>query len=199
MEIDPDYEIIHEQCRRLVGKEFVLSISFDSMVLPIGECPGLNNAVGSILEETIFLLLKKILPHIERGPKQKSPDYYNRGKYEYELKTFEKNAGFDISSYNAYIEQIIQENGLYRKIFDTKYLVFRYSLSECRIKIQRFWMLNIWNMINYTGKYPISIQNKHGVWFNIRPSSENGWTDKKREAKKFIHNLIESIRSCPIL
>ena len=89
-------------------------------------------------------------------------------------------------------------DGVYRKLFNTKYLVFRYNmLSNCKIKIQQFWMLSIWDLVAYTGKYPISIQNKHGIWYNIRPSSEKGWTDNTRTAKKFITAIIDSIRACP--
>ena len=197
MDFDPDYDTIKEQCQQLVGKDFVLSVSFDSKVLPLEDCEGLNNAVGSILEQIIFPVLKNVLPQFERGPKQKSPDYYNRKIYEYELKCFEKSAGFDISAYNAYIEQLALKNGVCRKIFNTKYLVFKYNLSGCKIRIQKFWMLNIWNLVSYTGKYPISIQNKRGIWYNIRPSSENGWVDKKRDAKKFIENIVKSIQLCP--
>jgi hypothetical protein len=197
MDFDPDHHTIKEQCQQLVGKDFVLSVSFDSEILPLEDCEGLNNAVGSILEQTIFLVLKKVLEQFERGPKQKSPDYYNRKKHEYELKVFEKSAGFDISAYNAYIEQLALKNGICRKVFNTKYLVFKYNLSGCNIRIQKFWMLNIWDLVSCTGKYPISIQNKRGIWYNIRPSSENGWVDSKRNAKKFIESIVKSIQLCP--
>jgi len=197
MDCDPDYNTIKEQCQQLVGKDYVLSVSFDSKILPLENNDGLINAVGSILEQIIFLELKKELPYLERGPKQKSPDYYNRKIYEYELKCFEKSAGFDISAYNAYIEQLVLKNGICRKVFNTKYLVFKYNLYGCKIRIQKFWMLNIWDLVSYTGKYPISIQNKRGIWHNIRPSSEKGWADNKRTAKQFIESIIKSIELCP--
>jgi len=199
MDFDPDYYTIKEQCQQLVGTDFVLSVSFDSELLPLEDCEGLNNAVGSILEQMIFLILKKKLPYIERGSKQKSPDYYNRKIYEYELKCFEKNAGFDISAYNSYIEQLVLPNGICRKVFNTNYLVFKYNISDCKIRIQTFWMLNIWNLVGYNGKYPISIQNKRGIWYNIRPSSENGWIDCKRTAKMFLDSILKSIELCPNL
>jgi hypothetical protein len=121
MDRDPDYYTIKDHCQQFVGKEFGLSVSFDSEILSLEDCDGLNNAIGSILEQTIFLVLKKVLPQFTRGPKQKSPDYFNRDKYEYELECFETTAGFDISAYNAYIEQLAHENGIHRKIVDTKY------------------------------------------------------------------------------
>ena len=40
------------------------------------------------------------------GPKQSSPDFFNNIEYEYELKCFKKNPGFDISNFNSYISQL---------------------------------------------------------------------------------------------
>jgi len=197
MDVDPDHRTIQESCQRLVGKEFVLSISLDYEIVPLEDSEGLNNAVGSILEHAIFWVLKKDLLYLERGPKQKSPDYYNRKEYEYELKVFEKNAGFDISSYNAYVHQLCLQGGVCRKLFKTKYLVFKYSLTGCKITLQNFWMLNVWDLVNCSCKYPIGIQNKHGIWYNIRPSHERGWTDSQRDAKTFIESIIKSVYSCP--
>lgn len=197
MKFDPDCSIIKKRCEQLIGKDFVMSVSFDSEVLPLEECEGLNNAVGCILEQMVFLMLRKELSFLERGAKQKSPDYYNRNIYEYELKCFEKKPSFDISAYNSYVKQLEHPNGLQRKLFDTKYLVFKYCLTGSKIIIENFWMLNIWNLVNSTSKYPISVQMKHHIWFNIRPSTENKWYDKKRHPKFFIENIIKSIKLCP--
>lgn len=193
---DPDYYIIKEKCQQLVGRSFEFTLFSGSEMIPLGHCDGFINAVGHILESVTFWTLKEALPRLERGSQQKSPDLRNR-EYEYEIKSFETNPNFDISGYDAYIHQLAADNGIRRKILQTKYLVFQYKLFGCKIIIKNFWMLNIWNLVGYDGKYPITIQNKRGIWYNIRPSSLSGWADDKRDAKKFIENIIQSIQLCP--
>ena len=51
-------------------------------------------------------------------------------------------------------------------------------------------------MINYTGKYPISLQSKKDMWYNIRPCS---FADMKPEktAEMFITQICKAIHETP--
>lgn len=198
MSTDPEQGIIREQCRALISKTFVLSVSLDDHEhIPLEDCEGMNNAVGSILEQVVLVLLQRHLPAFVGGPRQRSPDYYNRGIYEYELKCFQNNPSFDLANYDAYVAQLCQDNGIRRKLFDTTYLVFQYECAGSRIQIRQFWMLQIWDLVSYHGRYPLSIQNKRGIWYNLRPSSVKGWADSGKNAHRFLYHLIGSIRLCP--
>ena len=80
----------------------------------------------------------------------------------------------------------------------TKYLVFEYEItSDGRIYIKKFHCLNIWDIVEYNNKYPISIQNKVNYWCNIRPSKVIGWTDKSKTPRMFIEGIIESLDKTP--
>ena len=37
---------------------------------------------------------------------------------------------FDVSNFHSYIDQLCQPNGVYRKLFLTKYLIFKYGINK---------------------------------------------------------------------
>ena len=58
-------------------------------------------------------------------------------------------------------------------MYKTQYLIFKYNLNDGVITITNFKLCKVWQLINYTGKHPISLQCKKGMWYNIRPCSFN--------------------------
>jgi hypothetical protein len=156
------------------------------------------NAVGDIVETIFFPILKKELVDLEEGPKQSSPDFYGMNKeYEFELKVFMKNPGFDIGNFVSYINQLCEIDGVYRKIYKTKYLIFEYFINDDQIIIKKFHYLNVYNLVSYIGKYPISMQVKKNNWYNIRPDNVNNWYNEDKTPHKFIENIIKCINLCP--
>lgn len=196
IENDPDLQTLCSVCHKFIGKKCKLLAIFDydDKTTPISNC----NIVGDVLENVFYQRLREKLPLFKNGPKQKSPDFWNRNKkYEYELKCFTKSPSFDLSNFRSYITQLCETNGVYRKLFQTKYLIFEYSMNKNIVTIERFNLLNIWNIVGYNGKYPITLQNKNNMWYNIRPASMRTWGDKSKNADKFIENIILSIKQCP--
>ena len=195
---DPDSNKINDLCKNLIGAKininYAITLNNNQMNGIINNC----NITGDILENIIYPYIKDHINSFEEGPKQSSPDYWNNSKmYEWELKTFMNSPGFDISNFISYINQLIEPNGLMRKLLKTKYLIFKYSISNNTILIEDFIMCNVWNLINYNGKYPISLQNKKGTWYNIRPCSFNEIKNKSKTPDIFINKIIEAIRVCP--
>lgn len=162
------------------------------------------NAIGDILEDVFFPIIKDAIPEFTEGPKQASPDYYvicDDKKYEFEQKVFLQNPGFDIGNFSSYVDQLCKEDGVYKKLFMTKYLVFEYSMTDDKennnIIIKKFHYLNVYNLVSYKGKYPISMQVKRNIWYNIRPDSVKNWYLPEKTPKLFIDKIIESIELCP--
>jgi hypothetical protein len=195
---DPDLKIIENICKNMIGKKIKLFAKFDKNMINLCELIDINNSIGCILQSIMFNIFQKNINTFESGPKQKSPDFINRKIFEYELKCFEKNPNFDISAYVCFVNQLIKNYGLQRKLY-TKYLIFEYILDTNFIIIKNVYIKNIWNLINYSGKYPISVQNKKNIWYNIRPSCKNNWNDLNKTPKLFIKKMIQSIQQCPNL
>ena len=57
------------------------------------------------------------------------------------------NPNFDISNFNSYITQLTEN--LERKMYKTKYLIFKYKIDETFINILDFKLCSIWEIINY--------------------------------------------------
>jgi hypothetical protein len=195
--IDPDTKDIEKVCKSLIGAKIHINYTItlkngDINTGIINNC----NIVGNYMENILLPLLKNQITTINEGPKQKSPDFYNRNYlYEYELKCFHMNPNFDISNYISYIYQL--DKDLIRKLYRTQYLIFKYSLKKKYIIIDDFKLCNVSNLISYTGKYPISLQNKNGMWYNIRPCSFNNIYNKTNNYALFIQKICESILICP--
>jgi hypothetical protein len=92
----PNSEILINICKSFKEQEIILTAIFMGRTIPIYNC----NAVGDILEDIFYPLIKNKLDDFEKGPKQASPDYYGINKYfEFEQKVFMKNPNFDIGNF----------------------------------------------------------------------------------------------------
>ena len=195
--LNNDYEHSNkliEICKSFENKKIELFAKFLDEIIPIYDA----NIVGNIFEDVFFPIIKKHLDDFERGPKQASPDYYGSNKkFEFELKAFTHAPGFDIGNFMSYVNHICIDKGLLRKLFNTKYLIFEYEINDKHIKILKFHYLNVYNLVSYSGKYPISLQVKNNIWYNIRSDSVKKWYLKEKDYHIFIKNLIECINICP--
>lgn len=194
--IDKDFQSLNKLCKSFINHNVKLTalFSYDKKYTFVSNC----NAVGDILEEIFFERFKKVSPTIKVGPKQSSPDFWTHNKeFEYEMKVFTKNPSFDVSNFSSYISQLVEKNGVFRKLFQTKYIVFEYEIKNNTIIIKNFKALNVWNLVGYDGKYPISIQSKRNMWYNIRPSPIKDWSNQNKTPTKFVKNIIKAIKECP--
>ena len=79
MESDPDTQKIKTICESLVGSKIHFGFT---ITLPLGETQSgkINNCniIGDCMENILFPFIKSEMPTFEEGPKQASPDFYNR-------------------------------------------------------------------------------------------------------------------------
>lgn len=196
---DPDIKDIHNIGNTMVGSEIklVYEIKLPSGVIinnPIDNC----NITGNCIESIFIPMLKKEINTIEVNIQQKSPDFWNRNKeYEYEIKCFKGSPSFDISAFICYINQLYEKNGVLRKLYRTKYLIFEYKIQKSVVKIVNFWLLDIWNLIGFNGKYPITLQCKKNTWWNIRPCAIKDWKNMSKDRNLFFQQIIKAIENCP--
>ena len=195
MSIDPNTSEIKQICESLVGCKINIgfTITLKSGGTLSGEIDNCN-IIGDCMEDILYPFISKNIPTFEKGPKQASPDFYNSKIWEWELKCFSNTPGFDISNFSSYISQL--EENLERKMYKTQYLIFKYNLIDGVITITDFKMCNVWEIINYNGKYPISLQCKKGMWYNIRPCSFNDMK-KDKTPLMFIQKMCEAINKTP--
>ena len=190
----PNKEILINLCSSFEEQDISLTATFMGKTIAICNC----NAVGDILEEIFYPILKEKIDDFEEGPKQASPDYYGINKtFEFEQKVFMRTPNFDIGNFTSYVNMLCEDNGVYKKLFKTKYLVFEYTIANEKITIKKFHYLNVYNLVGYSGKHPITMQIKKNMWYNIRPDSVNRWYCPTKTPQLFIDKIIECINKCP--
>lgn len=193
--IDKDLQKIKEVCEKFVNHKVTVNVgfSFDNETYPLKDI----NAAGTILEDVFIRTLSKKID-ITKGPNQASPDFFTADKkYEYEIKCYTNSPSFDISNFNSYINQLETTGGVYRKIFKTKYLVFEYKEESDKITITDFILLNTWDIMGYSGTYPLSLQNRNKQWLNLRPCGKSKWNDKSKTPRLLFEKIIDAIDICP--
>lgn len=192
-EYDNDHVLI-ASCKSFEEQELTLTALFMGKRIPIYNC----NAVGDILEDVFYPLIKDKIDDFEIGPKQASPDYYGSNKnFEFEQKVFMKQPKFDIGNFTSYVNMLCEDGGVLKKVFNTKYIIFEYVINNENIKIIKFHYLNVYNLVGYSGKNPITMQIKKNVWYNIRPESVKNWYSTQKTPQLFIEKIIECINNCP--
>jgi hypothetical protein len=189
----PNSEILRNICKSFEDNEILLTAIFMGKSITIYNC----NAIGIILEDIFYPFIKEKLEDFEKGPKQASPDYYGLNKsFEFEQKVFMKNPSFDIGNFTSYINMLCDDDGVYKKLFKTKYLIFEYIIINQKIKIIKFHYLNVYNLVGYSGKTPITMQIKKNIWYNIRPDNVKKWYCSSKTPQLFINKIIECINNC---
>jgi hypothetical protein len=189
----PHIESLRTMCKGFIGEKINLITTFKGRSIPINNV----NIVGDLLEDVFFPFYKDACPDFEEGPKQESPDFFAYDKeFQFEQKVFCGSPGFDISNFTSLVHQISKPGGLIRKLFKTKYLVYEYTSDRCDFIIKDFWLLNIWDLPVYDKTYPISVQVKKNMWYNLRPGAKSGWRDSTKTPSKFLEKLISCIDIC---
>ena len=82
-------------------------------------------------------------------------------------------------------------------MYRTQYLIFKYDLKDGVITITDFKLSNVWQIINYNGKYPISLQSKKSMWYNIRPCCFNDMNAADKTPTMFIKAITEAVDKTP--
>jgi hypothetical protein len=188
-------ERLLEICRSLIGRTFGCTIDIDNEEESVNFSD--PNIVGSMVE-TILERKMLSIEDIKKGPPQSKPDFYAQNQEHFlEVKAYLGSPGFDISNISSYIDDMSKPNGVMKHLFQTSYLVFEYGKCGTRWKFLSFHCLSVWSLIGYDNTYPLSVQVKRGMWYNLRPCALSGWKDTKKTPFRFIEGVLSCIRVCP--
>ena len=89
-----------------------------------------------------------------------------------EVKAFNYNAspGFDIANFESYCTSLLTAPNR----INADYLIFGYSMVGSVIRIERVWLKKIWQITCSSSDWPLKVQVKRGMIYNIRPSKWYG-------------------------
>ena len=181
-------------CNSFVNQPLRLTANFMGCDIPVSD----PNVVGNVFETVAWHGGLKNIGDVEEGPLQDPPDFYAQNReFQLEMKVFRGSPGFDLSNFNSYVKQLCEEGGVMKKLFRTNYLVFKYATEGDVSVIKTFHYLSVWNLVEYGGTHPLTVQVKAGTWYNLRPGAASGWTDATKTPARLIDGICACIEACP--
>lgn len=179
---------------KLVGQKGSISFTLKDLTVQIES----KDTVGNLLQDWLTTWMDQEGIDFEVNPNsQKFPDIYlNRGdrkKGLLEVKSFDwkRGAGFDLANFESYCNSLLTD--AYR--LDSDYLIMAYEMNKTEIVIKDVWLKRIWEISGPSSPYPVKVQEKKKVIYNLRPVSWYSERSKFRpftSKEEFLHALNET-------
>ena len=145
-----------------------------------------NDAVGTLLQSWLENWLKDKKYFFKKpSNSQERPDIYLKKKNKIdgllEVKAFYKSPGFDLQSWNAFLNLLlVNPNHIY-----ADYLIFDYDIIDNKyFIIENIFLKKIWELSKPMGskakvQWPVNVQYKNNEIVNLRPISAKDMKENK--------------------
>lgn len=159
-----------------------------------------KDAIGDLLQEWLreWLILNNFY---FRQPKntQAFPDFLlseSDNSNFLELKAFDADASpaFDIANFDSYCTSLL----LVPERIEADYLIFSYKMVDSVLSIDNVWLKKVWEITSLTKKNTITLQQKRGLIYNIRPCtwySSNSKNPPFKDKVEFLNALVGTFNS----
>lgn len=166
---------------KIIGEIGVINFTMKDLMIEVET----KDTVGNLLQEWLKAwLTREGVEFKENTNSQKFPDFYldieDRKKGLLEVKTFDwdRGPGFDLANFDSYCNSLLEN--AYR--IDSDYLIFAYQMEGSVITIKNVWLKKIWELACSSSTYPIKVQEKKSVIYNLRPAT---WYSERTKFKPF--------------
>ncbi|MDC8098550.1 NgoBV family restriction endonuclease [Chryseobacterium rhizosphaerae] len=171
---------------KIIGEKGIINFSLKDLTISIET----KDTVGNLLQEWLKAwMMKETIEFEENQNSQIFPDFYldkhNQKLGLLEVKSFDwdRGPGFDLANFDAYCNSLL--TSAYR--LNSDYLIFAYQMNGSELSIKDVWIKKIWELACPSGTYPLKVQEKKNIIYNIRPSI---WYSDRSKFKPF--NSLES-------
>lgn len=179
---------------KIIGEKAVINFSLKNLTIAVET----KDTVGNLLQEWLKAWMKiENINFEENTNSQTFPDFYldtsNKKRGLLEVKSFDldRGPGFDLANFDSYCNSLLENS--YR--IDSDYLIFAYQMEGSQITIKNIWLKKIWELSCPSGTYPIKVQEKKQVIYNLRPAvwySERSTFKPFSSKEKFLSALNET-------
>lgn len=166
---------------KIIGEKGVINFSLKNLTISIET----KDTVGNLLQEWLKAwMMNEKVEFEENKNSQTFPDFHldkhNQKLGLLEVKSFDwdRGPGFDLANFDSYCNSLLESS--YR--IDSDYLIFAYQMEGSGITIKNVWIKKIWELACPSGTYPIKVQEKKSVIYNLRPST---WYSERTKFKPF--------------
>lgn len=155
---------------KLVGEKGYIEFSLKELSISVET----RDSVGSLLQQWLKAWMEEQHIEFDWNPNTQSfPDFFldvaNKKKGLLEVKCFDlqRGPGFDLANFDSYCNSLLK--CAYR--IDSDYLVIGYKMDGSEITIGNIWLKKIWELSCPSGTYPVKVQEKKNVIYNLRPGT----------------------------
>lgn len=153
-----------------------------------------RDSVGNMIQAWFENWLLLNFPNSRKNTStQNFPDFFLNPSQDnidlLEVKSFDsdRGPGFDIANFDSYSNSLLTQPDR----LDSDYLIFSYKMNGSDITITNLWLKKVWELTGPSGTYPLKVQEKKSVIYNIRPIT---WFSKKSKFLPF-SNRLEFIKA----
>ena len=175
---------------KLVGQTGRITFTLKNITVKIET----KDTVGNLIQE--WLKSEKI-DFQENPQSQTFPDIFldttdhKKGLLEIKTFDFDRGPGFDLANFDSYSNSLL--TNAYR--IDSDYLILAYQMTGSEITIKNVWLKKIWELAGGSSTYPLKVQEKKKVIYNIRPIiwfSERSKFGAFKSKEEFLNALNET-------
>jgi len=166
---------------QIIGQKGVINFTLKDLTVSIES----KDTIGNLIQDWLVQWMKREQFSYEQNPSSQTfPDIFlnveDKKKDLLEIKTFDwkRGAGFDLANFESYCGSLL--TNAYR--LDSDYLIIAYKMDDAQITIENVWLKKIWELAGGSGTYPIKVQEKKQVIYNLRPIS---WYSERSTFKAF--------------
>ena len=166
---------------KIIGQKGVINFTLKDLTIAVET----KDSIGNLLQEWLKAWLKQNdIFFNENKNTQSFPDFYlndtdlKDGLLEIKSFDWKRGPGFDLANFDSYCNSLLTD--AYR--LDSDYLIFAYELIGSELSIKNVWLKKIWELACPSGTYPIKVQEKKKIIYNLRPST---WYSTRSKFKPF--------------
>lgn len=175
---------------QLIGQTGAIKFTLKDLSIDITTKDSVGNLIQAWLKEWMY---SEKIACTENPNSQTFPDFFLNPDDPkiglLEIKTFDRQRGpgFDLANFDSYCNSLLTH--AYR--LDSDYLIIAYKMENAVITIDNVWLKKIWEISGPSGPYPIKVQAKKNVIYNLRPVT---WYSEKAPFKPF-GNKIDFLKA----
>lgn len=173
------HQLVHEY--QIIGELGVINFTLKDLTIAVET----KDTVGNLLQEWLKAWFKESNIEFEENKNSQSfPDFFldkddaKHGLLEIKSFDWDRGPGFDLANFDSYCNSLL--TSAYR--IDSDYLILAYQMRGSTISIKNVWLKKIWELACPSGTYPIKVQEKKSVIYNLRPST---WYSQRSKFKPF--------------
>jgi len=166
---------------KIIGEKGVINFSLKDLTISVET----KDTVGNLLQEWLKAwMAKESIDFEENTNSQTFPDFYldredkKNGLLEVKSFDWQRGPGFDLANFDSYCNSLLEN--AYR--IDSYYLILAYQMEGSQITIKNVWLKRIWELSCSSSTYPIKVQEKKQVIYNLRPGT---WYSERSKFKPF--------------